>query len=140
MADGSGLLSPTNSLLQVTTGTIASGSNIVNADPMVVETYDTSVQVFPWRGNPRFVDILMVTALADPNLLGDYHLMAGSPAIDFGAASKSGVNAPPIDIDNGARPAGAGFDSGADEFGAGTPSPAAPTLYFSTVGIPTRPV
>ena len=36
-------------------------------------------------------------------------------AINLGAASKSGVNAPAFDIDNQGRPSGAGFDSGADE-------------------------
>jgi len=83
----------------------------------VVETYDTSVTVQPWRGNPRFVDVTMVTALATPNLLGDYHLLDNtSPAFNLGAASKAGTNAPALDIDGDARPAAGGIDSGADEF------------------------
>ena len=142
VADNSGLLAPTNSLLQVTTGTFADGSNAIGVAPVVVETYDTSVTVQPWRGNPRFVDITMVTALADPNLLGDYHIQETSPAIDFGANSKAGTDAPAFDIDWGARPADAGIDSGADEFGAaGTPPPPTPTvqLYFSTAQNVTLP-
>jgi uncharacterized protein (DUF779 family) len=114
VSDGTGLLSPTNTMLQVTTGTNFDTSNIVGTDPLVVSTYDTSVTVLPWRGNPRFVDILMVTATATPNLLGDYHLQGTSAAIDLGAASKDGIDAPSFDIDGGGRPGGA-IDSGADE-------------------------
>lgn len=44
---------------------------------------------------------------------GDYHLKAGSPAIDSGTA----VGAPAIDLDGGGRPAGAGFDMGCYEYG-----------------------
>ncbi len=115
VSDGIGLLSPTNSILQVTTGTVPHASNIVGVDPGVVATYDTSVRALPWRGNPRFVDIMMITADATPNLLGDYHLAAGSPAINAGAASKSGVNAPTQDFDSGLRPSNGGFEIGADE-------------------------
>jgi parallel beta-helix repeat protein len=65
---------------------------------------------------------------------GDYHLTAGSAAIDKGTAA----GAPAFDKDNKARPAGAGVDMGAYEFGATggtTPSTApqptniTPTLY-----------
>jgi uncharacterized repeat protein (TIGR01451 family) len=123
--DGSGLLAPTNALMQTDYGTTPGAGNIVGVDPMVVETYDTSVTVLPWRGNPRFVDILMVTTLADPNVLGDYHLQPGSPAIDMGAAGKDGINAPTADIDGDIRPQGAAVDAGADEWvTAGVAAPA----------------
>jgi hypothetical protein len=111
VSDGSGLLAPTSSLLQTDLGTIPSGSNLIGSDPLVVATYDTSVQVQPWRGNPRFVDILMVTAQADPNQLGDYHLQGSSPAIDAGTA----VGAPGLDWDDQGRPQGPAVDMGADE-------------------------
>jgi hypothetical protein len=111
VADGTGLLSPTDSLLQTDLGTLPSGTNLIGFDPLVIETYDTSVQVQPWRGNPRFVDVLMVTALADPNQLGDYHLQVGSPAIDAAAA----LGAPGLDLDDQGRPQGAAVDIGADE-------------------------
>ena len=45
---------------------------------------------------------------------GDYHLAAGSPAIDFG----TNQNAPSTDINGGARPQGKAFDIGAYEAGA----------------------
>jgi hypothetical protein len=106
-----GLLSPTFSLLQTDFGANPDVSNIVGVDPMVAQIYDTSVMVAPWRGNPRFVDVLMVTALADANLLGDYHLTAGSAAIDAGTS----IGAPGFDFDGDLRPLLGGFDIGADE-------------------------
>ena len=48
---------------------------------------------------------------SDPLLDAQYHLGAGSPAIDQGTAS----GAPADDLDGDARPAGAGVDIGADE-------------------------
>lgn len=115
VSDGTGLLSPTDSMLQVTTGTIPDGSNNVGSDPNVISTYDTTVRALPWRGNPRFVDILMITTDATPNLLGDYHILGTSPAINAGVASKGGIDAPPQDFDSGSRPSDGGFEIGADE-------------------------
>lgn len=108
VSDGSGVLSPTNSFGQ-TALSLAPGT-----DPQVIATYESSVRALPWRGNPRFVDILMITTDATPNLLGDYHITLGSPARNIGADSKAGVNAPADDFDRDARPVGA-VDIGADE-------------------------
>jgi uncharacterized repeat protein (TIGR01451 family) len=52
--------------------------------------------------DPRFVDPAS----------GDYHLAAGSPAIDAGTPN----GAPALDIDGDARPQGDGYDIGADEY------------------------
>ena len=136
VADGTGQLSPTNSVLQSTTGTIASGTNS-SADPQIITPYDVSVDFAVWRNNPNFVGAIMVALEVAANNLGDYHLQATSPAVDLGAASKAGVNAPSDDIDGDVRPNG-GFDSGADELANGAPPPppppsvATPVLYFST--------
>jgi hypothetical protein len=115
VADGTGLLAPTNSLLQVLTGTIFDGSNVVNQDPLVVDAFEVSVQALPWRGNPNFVDPLIVALETRVDLLGDFHLQAISPAVDIGAAAKDGIDAPSVDIDGDIRPQGNDYDAGADE-------------------------
>jgi uncharacterized repeat protein (TIGR01451 family) len=114
VGDGSGLLSPTNSILQVDLGTVPSATNL-SVDPGVISTYDTTVRVMPWRGNPRFVDIMMVTTDATPNVLGDYHIFGTSPSVNAGAASKMGIDAPTLDFDHEGRPSDGGFEIGADE-------------------------
>ena len=119
VADGSGLLTPTDSVLQVTTGTVAHPSNRLS-DPKVVATYDTSVDFAVWRTNPNFVGAILVATDLPPNLLGNYHLKdSTSPAYDHGAASKTvgtlTVAAPATDFDGDHRPAFNGFDIGADE-------------------------
>lgn len=116
-ADGSGLLSPTDSILQTARDTVPDASNVLS-DPLVAQTYDTSVSFTPWRTNPNFIGAILVAVPLPPNLLGDYHLTAASPAVDQGAANKAGILAPRLDYDGQVRPAAAGFDMGADEFGA----------------------
>ena len=138
VADGTGQLAPTNSIVQQSPGdhpytTSASNSS---ADPSVVSAYDTSVAFNTWRQNPAFVDSTLVAVEAPANMLGDYHLAncPGSPACNLGAASAGGVNAPTTDIDGDGRPALGGFDSGSDEYAGTTPPPPTSDLYFSTLG------
>ena len=67
---------------------------------------------------------------ANCKLFRDYHLLAGSPAIDVGLPRASGNGVPDVDYDGDARNAKA-IDIGADEFGTGSTPPApsvAPTL------------
>jgi hypothetical protein len=129
VSDGTGLLSPTNSVLQIGTGTVASGTNLVGVDPAVISTYSTSIAVLPWRGNPRFVDTLLVAVELPVDQMGDYHLQGTSPALNAGATSKNGVSAPVQDIDGDARPSSGGFEAGADE------APGASTGTFPSPGI-----
>jgi PKD repeat protein len=134
VADGTGDLSPTNSLMQVTTGTNLDGSNVVGSDPSVVTPFDVSVQVLPWRGNANFIDPLIVSLETRVDLLGDFHLAAGSPAIDMGAADKDGISAPADDFDSELRPVAVVWDMGADEFGGSTAPPnQPPTASFTFV-------
>jgi hypothetical protein len=120
-ADNSGVLSPTNSILQSNNhGINASPTNTVR-DPLVKATYDLSVAVFPWRTNPNFIGATVVALQLPPNLMGDYHLQSNSsPAYLGGAASVTvvggvRVNAPTFDYDNGPRPTHGGYDIGADQ-------------------------
>ncbi len=138
--DGSGLLCPTNSILQTTAGIGVAGTtcpagptNNSSADPAVVAPYDTSLSFAPWRTNPNFVGAILVAADLPPAVLGNYHLGGtSSPAYNTGAASKAvpsyqqpptTLSAPTADIDSpagpptppAARPAFGAFDMGADE-------------------------
>ncbi len=124
-ADGSGLLAPTYSVLQTDLGATPSATNL-HVDPQVVQTYDTSVAFAPWRTNPNFIGAILVAVPLPPNLMGDYHLTATSPAVNVGAASQGGVLAPAFDYDNDGRPSSGGYEMGADELpGAGVPGPVA---------------
>ena len=105
------------------TGTLSPASSLIGVDPGVVSSYTTALTFAPWRTNPNFVGAILVTAdLA--SLQGNYHLTAGSAAIDGGAASTAvpayqqppaTLAAPTFDFDNKSRPFGGGFDIGADE-------------------------
>lgn len=131
VADNTGTLAPTSSMLQTTDGTTADASNKVNVDPQVAILYDTSVAVYPWRGNPTMVGAAIVAVDLPPNRMGNYHIQSASPAKDAGAANKAvpsyqqqptTLSAPTSDIDGEARPGGSAFDMGADEL-AGTVAP-----------------
>ncbi|MCX6043674.1 MAG: hypothetical protein NT075_01070, partial [Chloroflexi bacterium] len=117
VADGTGLLAPTNSTLQQSAGAHPFTVSPTNSalDPAVVATYDASVAFSVWRNNPNFVGAILVALDLPANLLGNYHLQSTSPAQNLGAASKGAVNAPLFDIDNQTRPALGGYDIGADE-------------------------
>ena len=60
----------------------------------------------------RLADRTALDALFVNRAAGDYHLAAGSAAIDRGTAA----GAPAVDFEGQARPSGAGYDIGADEF------------------------
>ncbi len=55
-------------------------------------------------------------------LFGNFHLAAGSPAINAGASRTAANGVPAVDVDGEARPAAA-IDIGADEFAAAPPPP-----------------
>jgi hypothetical protein len=145
VADGTGLLAPTNSTVQQNAGDhpyVTDPSNS-GADPDVVTPFEVSVSFATWRQNPAFVDATLVTLEAPPNQMGDFHLNPTSPAVNLGADAKGGVNAPADDIDGDGRPNGPAVDSGADELPGAVPPPptcppdcpppaADPILYFST--------
>lgn len=113
VGDNSGTLRPTNSVIQSgAVGYVDSVTN-VHADPLVVRPYDTQVAFSGWRTNPNFIGAILISVDQPPELAGDYHLAAGSPAVGIGAASSGGVAAPTTDIDGQGRPLP--VDAGADE-------------------------
>jgi hypothetical protein len=64
-------------------------SNQVGVDPLFVEEVDTDFIAVAFAGDPTFVTILIRSAPGDPQ--GDYHLQAGSPAIDAGIGASGGT-------------------------------------------------
>jgi hypothetical protein len=127
VADGAGELSPSYTLMQVPNG-MADPTNIVGEDPMVVEEYDLTVRVFPWRGNPNFVGANIVAVDMPVELMGDYHLAStASPAYNSGIDIVDDVEAPNQDVDEESRPRFAFYDMGADEINA--QFPATPLLF-----------
>jgi uncharacterized repeat protein (TIGR01451 family) len=120
VADGTGVLAPTTSIIQS-----GDGAPMLN-DPAVVNPLDLSLAFAAWRTNPNFVGAILTTVSLPPALLGNYHLTSGSLAVNAGAVSKAAPSyqqppatlaAPTFDYDNQTR-SGA-IDIGADEL-AGT--------------------
>ncbi len=66
--------------------------------------------------DPVFVDYQFAT-LGSPTDTGDFHLQITSTIID----QATSTGAPANDIDGGGRPAGSGYDIGADEYGGNFP-------------------
>ena len=115
--DGPGQLTPTNSILQTTTGSASSPTNKVNQNPLVASPWNTTVTVQASRTFPSFRQALIVVQDVPPALMGDYHLQGTSPARNMGALAKAGVTAPSIDYDGQTRPVptGSAYDAGMDE-------------------------
>ncbi len=144
VADDSGMLAPTSSVIQQNAGTHPYTTSATNssADPNVLSPYDTAVSFVGWRTNPAFIGAILVSLDLPPELLGDYHIAATSPAANLGAALQAlplyqgtgNVDAPATDIDHQTRPSDGGFEAGADELIGTVPPPPFDELYFSTAG------
>jgi hypothetical protein len=122
-------INPSNSLFTSNTSltspngpTVFALMNKFGADPMFASSYNTIVQISPWRIQPRFRAASLVTADIPPDPLGDYHVTGIASAVfQAGAVNHSGVAAPNTDIDGDARGSTLGgvrpatYDSGADQ-------------------------
>jgi hypothetical protein len=91
----------------------AGAGNMVGSDPQFVQEIDLDFVATPFAGDPAFVVVLVRSLPTDPP--GDYHVVAGSPAVNAGAASQGSLAAPCDDFDGAGRPVGAAHDIGADE-------------------------
>jgi hypothetical protein len=116
--DAGVVLTPTNSVLQTTTGTALSSTNKVGSNPNVVSPFLTSVSIDPSRTYPAFRQAVIVIQHTAGAALGDYHLTAAGPALNAGATSRTfgttTVKAPALDIDGDVRSTKTP-DIGADE-------------------------
>ncbi len=99
------------------------GSDNQVGNPLFRGEYDTQVTAVAFNMEPDFKAVRLVTVA--PDFEGDYHLTPGSAlVIDRGTPEVTRVvegapvmyHAPPDDFDGHARPQGAGYDIGADEF------------------------
>lgn len=95
----------------------ASGYNLVEGR-LTLDRGDTILSLSEWQAQGYGEGSAVADATELFETAGDPHLAPGAGAIDQGVASFSGRDAPGTDIDGQARPAGAGFDIGADEEGA----------------------
>jgi hypothetical protein len=130
--DSSAVLTPKNSVLQASDPSVpdqvaGDPSNVITGDAMLKDPYDVTVSVLAFRTNPAFRQAAIVAQLLPPNLMGDYHLATGSPAVGAGAASTQvdwgspghnwhyTVSAPKLDIDGDVRPTLLRYDAGSDQ-------------------------
>jgi hypothetical protein len=126
VSGGGGILSPTHSLLHVPYGE-PEPTNLIGLDPLVVTEYDLTIRVFPWRAAPNFIGTDIVAVDVSPDLMGDYHLSAGSPAINAGIDPAAVLAELNQDYDGQPRPSQHEFEIGADETDHAFPN--TPILY-----------
>jgi hypothetical protein len=115
-----GTVTVTNSIFRQNTTFNAGGKAFWNADPSAVTNVSYSLLDLPscaahasGTGSLNCgAGVIFGDALFVDETNGDFHLSAGSPALDAGTS----VGAPMVDIDGTARPQGAGVDMGAFEF------------------------
>ena len=108
VSDATGLLAPTDSIVQqsISTHPFTNDISNSNADPVVTSSYDLSVSFATWRQNPAFVDATLVAVEQPANLMGNYHLQASSPRSTSAPASRRGCSRrPTTSTTEGARPA-----------------------------------
>ncbi len=80
--------------------------------------FETGLTAVPFRQEPDFITVIMVTVPQPITLQGDYHTLAGAPAVNAGVAVDplgSGAPAACDDFDGDGRPNGPAHDIGADE-------------------------
>ncbi|MCB0030256.1 MAG: right-handed parallel beta-helix repeat-containing protein, partial [Anaerolineales bacterium] len=97
-----------------TGGTFSWGSdptNLVGVDPLFVDPFTTALDATAFTAQPDLVTVVIITVTPPGELAGDYHILAGSPAVNMG------YTLPDLrfDYDDQFRPQGPFYDIGADE-------------------------
>jgi hypothetical protein len=138
-----GPLSPTTSVLQTTTGSTLSPTNVVGQDPQVRTAFTATVTIETSRTFPAFRQAVIVVQPAPLNQMGDYHLSgSGSPASNRGAGQRSFggvvVLAPRTDFDGQSRSL-ITPDIGADEITTTAAGPPARRIPPRPPGAPAAP-
>lgn len=102
---------------------LVSDYNVV-MDRFTLDDGTTRLTLAQWRAQTGD-DAHSVVASAGALFVGgtDYHLVAGSPAVDVGVGTLGGASAPTADLGGAARPSGAGFDAGSFELFQGSANP-----------------
>jgi hypothetical protein len=115
-------------------GHCPTGDGNIAGNPDFDGPVETGFKALAFGGDPTFVTVILTGSPGDPP--GDYHVDPGSPAVDAGVVSASGVDAPCDDFDGDGRPGGVAVDIGADEQpGSQAGCPEHPILlHFSTAG------
>ena len=100
---------------------MVSDYNVV-MDRFTLNDGDTRLTRAEWQAQTG-QDAHSVVSAATALFVGatDYHLVAGSPAVDVGTATLGTATAPTADLAGFARPSGAGYDAGAYELNQGAP-------------------
>jgi malectin (di-glucose binding ER protein)/Big-like domain-containing protein len=133
-ADPNAAFDPRNSLLTSAYGQPNAG-NVIGQDPLFVDPVTLKLVVGMAEGDPQFASVELVPPLK--GLQGNYHLQAGSPAVDIGVSTNNGIAAPTVDVDLDGRPQGSRWDAGADEVSFVTISPAGGATGVSTNAVVT---
>lgn len=96
----------------------AAPGNVFGATPSFVQPFTLELAVAGSRLDPQMAAVTIIGQDPPVGLTGNYHLNPGSPAINKGPTTDSGVPAPTNDIDGQVRPVTptpTPYDLGADE-------------------------
>jgi SdrD B-like domain/Polysaccharide lyase family 4, domain II/IPT/TIG domain len=75
-----------------------SPTNRINVDPLVKASYTVTADILTSRTFPSFKEAVIVAKSVDPALQGNYHLQAGSPAVNNGSGGQPNPNPPPSTV------------------------------------------
>lgn len=150
--DGHGNFDTQNFNVTVTANPLGAASGVVSSGPIGSSVQDNPFDLIDANGQETLLSLAAWqsatgqdtnSSQASPaqlflNMAGnDYHLQAGTAAIDNGLASFQGAAAPTLDLDGQPRPFGNGFDIGAYELQSIVTQQATTTSLATSAASPT---